>query len=1177
MTKAESAHLPHNFIHLKVHSSYSLAEGAIKLSDLLSHCQDEFIPAVAVTDTSNVFGAMDFCLSAVKCGLQSIIGAKILVKSPFKPKRVSLGTEIRPVFHELVLLAKSELGYKNLIKLISRAFLLHPDHHLPYVIFDQLEELSLDLICLTGGIKGGVADYLLKKETANSKTYFEKLKSFYGDNLYMEVHRFGIPGEVETEDDLVQMAYDQGVPLVATNEAFFIHKDQYTAHDALSCIAQGSYVYDPERPRLTPNHRFKSVSEMVELFKDLPEAIENTVRIAKRCHFVLEPLPPALPPFKTERGENEELRIQGEKGLDYRLERQVYGQNMTDAEKGGIRKTYFDRLKFEIDIIHRMGYSGYYLIVAEFIKWAKDQSIPVGPGRGSGAGSLVAWALTITDVDPIELNLLFERFLNPERISMPDFDIDFCQDRRDEVIQHVCDEYGADKVAQIITFGKLQAKAVIRDTGRVLGMPYGQVDRISKLIPTNPASPVTLTEALEQVPELHDEINGDEKTKELFNIALQLEGLYRHASTHAAGVVIAGEPLENIVALYKDENSALPATQFNMKFVELCSLVKFDFLGLKTLSVMQGAVDLVKEHQNIEIIMPEIPLDDKNTFDLLQSVETVGVFQLESTGMREVIRKLKPTQFEEVIALVALYRPGPMDDIPRYVACRHGEQEITYLHPMLEPILKETYGVMVYQEQVMQIAQQLAGYSLGQADLLRRAMGKKIKAEMDMQRDIFTEGCLKHNKIPGTTANRIFDAMAKFASYGFNKCHSAPYGLIAYQTAYLKANYPVEFTASTMNYDLQNTDKLCIGREELIRMKIPLLMPDVNKSFAKFTVEKCDLSDSMRKKGTSEFGVRYALAALKNVGESAIRLMVKEREENGLYTGLIDFTRRLDSKAVNKRMLENLISSGAFDSIESNRAKLFANIDSAIKNVGEKAAQLASDQQSLFGGGGAESVSLPEVSLIEARAWGRAEKAQHEFDAIGFYLSEHPVDAYQDMLKKYNVKSYTELSQTDFGAGEIAVNMAGVVVSKKERISKKGNKFAFVQFSDASGMFEGVLFAEAFTNGKALIEPGTAVLIKATAKREEGDLRFVIQDLSKLEDSVAATSKELTFTIKSHEIIDELYEALNASGRGSACVEITLVCDRFESIVKLRDSYKVTPKTIDDLSRIPHLKNIIVA
>ncbi len=1155
---------PTEFIHLKVHSSYSLAEGAIKSKDLLEHCVDESIPAVAMTDTFNVFGAMDFCLNAVKKGLQPIIGAKVLVKSPYHSKTVRLGEESKDTFHDLVLIAKSEAGYKNLIKIISRGYLEHPDHHAPYTTFDELKNLSEDLICLSGGMSGGIADYLQQDDQKNAKAYAKDLLGFFGDDLYMEVHRFGLPGEHAVEEKVIDLAYDLNIPLVATNEAFFIHEDQYKAHDALLCIAQGSYVYDPNRKQLTPNHRLKTAAEMCELFQDLPEAIENTVRIAKKCHYVLEPLPPALPPFKTERGEDEELRVQSEEGLDRRLERQVYKPDMSAEEKAEIHKTYHARLDFEINVIKKMGYSGYYLIVADFIKWAKANDIPVGPGRGSGAGSLVAWSLTITDVDPIELNLLFERFLNPERVSMPDFDIDFCQDRRDEVIQYVCDEYGADKVAQIITFGKLQAKAVIRDVGRVLGMPYGQVDRISKLIPANPANPVTLTEALEQVPELHDEINNDDKVKELFDIALQLEGLYRHASTHAAGVVIGGEPLENIVALYKDDNSALPATQFNMKFVELCSLVKFDFLGLKTLSVMQGAVNLVKQHRNIDIVMPEIPLDDQKTFDLLQSVETVGVFQLESAGMRDVIRKLKPTQFEEVIALVALYRPGPMDDIPRYVACRHGEQEITYAHPMLEPILKETYGVMVYQEQVMQIAQQLAGYSLGQADLLRRAMGKKIKEEMDKQRGIFIEGCKTHNKIPETTANTIFDAMAKFASYGFNKCHSAPYGLIAYQTAYLKANYPVEFTASMMNYDLQNTDKLGIGREELMRMDIPLLLPDVNASKARFTVETVD----------DRFGVRYALAALKNVGEGAIDAMVAEREASGPYTGLIDFARRLDSKVVNKRLLENLVKAGAFDSIDPNRAKLYQSIDLAIKHVGEKAAQEASSQHSFFGG---DAIQQPEVILPECRLWGRAEKAQFEFEAVGFYLSEHPTDAYQDMLRSYNVKSYKELCQTDFAGSELAVHLAGVVISKKERISKKGNKFAFVQFSDATGLYEGVLFAEAYTNSKELIESGTAVLVRATAKREEEEVRLMIQGLSKLDDSAAAASKTLRFTVRNHQALEELKSTLVQSGEGNAQVEILLSCGTYETVLALKERYKVTPKTIDDLSRIPDVADLMVA
>ena len=987
-------------------------------------------------------------------------------------------------------------------------------------------------------------------------------------SLYMEIHRFGIPGEAETESGLIDMAYELDIPLVATNEAFFLQKEHYQAHDALLCIAAGQYVYDTNRQRLTPEHRLKTPKEMCELFADLPEALENTVRIAKRCHFILEPLPPALPPFPTERGEDEELRIQSEEGLTRRLERQVYHSDMDDDEKQAIRQKYFDRLAFEINVIKGMGYSGYYLIVSDFIKWAKNNDIPVGPGRGSGAGSLVAWSLTITDVDPIDLNLLFERFLNPERVSMPDFDIDFCQDRRDEVIEYVCRAYGPEKVAQIITFGKLQAKAVIRDVGRVLGMPYGQVDRISKLIPANPANPVSLTEALDQVPELKEEIQNDEKVKELFDTALELEGLYRHASTHAAGVVIGGEPLENIVALYKDDKASLPATQFNMKFVELCSLVKFDFLGLKTLSVMQGAVDLVKKHRDIDIIMPEIPLDDAKTFELLQSVETVGVFQLESAGMRDVIRKLKPTQFEEVIALVALYRPGPMDDIPRYIACRHGEQEITYAHPMLEPILKETYGVMVYQEQVMQIAQQLAGYSLGQADLLRRAMGKKIKEEMDKQRDIFIEGCKTQNQIPHLTATKIFDAMAKFASYGFNKCHSAPYGLIAYQTAYLKANYPVEFTASMMNYDLQNTDKLGIGREELIRMGIPLLLPDINHSMARFTVEKTSTENG------ETFGVRYALAALKNVGEGAIDAMVHERETNGPFQSLIDFVQRLDSKIVNKRLLENLIKAGAFDSLDANRAKLYQNIDIALKHLGEKAAQKASSQQCFFG---AAAIDLPEVVLYECKPWGRAEKAQNEFDSIGFYLSEHPVDAYQDMLASQNVQTYKELAESSFPEGEKSVTLAGVIVSKKERISKKGNKFAFVQFSDSSGLFEGVLFAEAYENTKHLLDAGIPVMVKAIAKQEDDEVRLMIQGISKLDDSVASTSKVLTMHIHCQKGLSEVRAALNDTERGNAHVELTLMCDEFVTTLDLNETYKVTPRTIDALSCVPEIKHLKIA
>jgi DNA polymerase III, alpha subunit (EC 2.7.7.7) len=1165
------------FIHLKVHSAYSLAEGAIRIKDLLDFCKTQQMPAVALTDSCNTFGAMDFSLSAAKAGIQPIIGTKLKVRTPF-PKEIKTHIETHQEwsYHDLTLLAKSQIGYQNLIKIISRARLSAPVHlHLDnqeveshhYISFEELSALKQDLIVLTGGTQGPIAGYLLKEDPETALRYLLHLKDLFPHNLYIELHRFGLPEEHRTENALIELAYQHHVPLVATNEAFFVRKEQYLAHDALRCIATGKLLSDPKRQRLTPDHRLKTVSEMAELFQDLPEALENTVNIAKQCHFLLEPLTPLLPSFPSENGrsESDELRAQAEEGLRTRLVKQVFTADMTAEHQAETEKLYFDRLDFEIKVINQMGYPGYYLIVAEFIKYAKAQKIPVGPGRGSGAGSLVAWALTITDVDPIKFNLIFERFLNPERVSMPDFDIDFCQERRDEVIKHVCRKYGHDKVAQIITFGKLQAKAVVRDVGRVLGMPYGQVDKLSKLIPANPANPVSLQQALEQEPEIALLYRGDAEIKELIDIALQLEGLYRHASTHAAGIVIGQESLENIVALYQDDNSDMPATQFNMKFVELASLVKFDFLGLKTLSVMQYAVDRIREVHGIEVNLAEIPLDDKKTFDLLKRIETVGIFQLESAGMREVIRKLQPEQFEEVIALVALYRPGPMDDIPRYIACRNGTEEVRYAHPLLEEILQETYGVMVYQEQVMQIAQKLAGYSLGQADLLRRAMGKKIASEMEAQREIFIKGCKTHNDIPETTASEIFAAMAKFASYGFNKCHSAPYGLIAYQTAYLKANYPVEFIAAMMTYDMGNTDKLGLSREELNRLNIPLLPPDINASFARFTVEKVG----------DQYGVRYALAALKNAGEPAINAIVAEREQNGPFVDIIDFVRRLDSRAVNKRLLESLIAAGAFDRLDTNRAKLMGSLDIVMRYVGENAKRSASSQVSLFDGGDAEA--LPPVKLADSMPWSRFERAHQEFEAIGFYLSEHPVEAYQELLSQYQVKTYQQVQAMALSSEEKAVTLAGVIASKKERLSKSGNKYAFVQFSDPSGLFEGVLFSEAYTNGRALLETGIPLLIRATVKREDEEIKMMIQGLQKLDESASAGSKTLSLTIKDPEALLQVSASLMLGGSGQTQVELQLHCDQFISVVALKDRYKVTPKTLDALSIIRHVQDIKVA
>lgn len=1155
------------FIPLKVHSAYSLAEGAIKIPDLLDASFNLGIPAVALTDTNNLFGAMEFSLSAVKKGIQPILGAVIPVESPFEQKNKHAVENAPKKIHELVFLVTSEQGYKNLIKIISRSYLTPHESPKPCTNFETLRAFSEGLIVLTGGIKGGIAQYLLEGEPDLAKAYLETLKELYQERLYTEIHRFGLEEESQTEEHLITLAYEYNIPLVATNEAFFLHEDQYQAHDVLLCIADGKYINQLDRRRVTPHHRLRSPEEMVHLFRDLPEAIQNTVLIAQRCHFILNPLNPRLPCFDTQKGEAQELKDQAIQGLEYRLQKQVLKPHLPPQEQQDLEKKYFDRLALEIEVINRMGYAGYYLIVAEFIQWAKNHNIPVGPGRGSGAGSLVAWALTITDVDPIRWNLIFERFLNPERVSMPDFDVDFCQDRRDEVIEHVCEKYGRDRVAQIITFGKLQARAVVRDVGRVLGMPYGQVDKLSKLIPSNPTNPVNLQEAINQEPEIGAMAEREPEIKNLLDIALQLEGLYRHASTHAAGVVIGGEPLENIVALYYDGKAALPATQFNMKYVEFAGLVKFDFLGLKTLTILQETVNLIKKHQGIEINLAEVPLDDKKTFELLQRVEAVGIFQLESAGMRDVLRKLQPQAFEEIIALVALYRPGPMDDIPRYIACRHGEETIRYAHPLMEESLKETYGVMVYQEQVMQIAQKLAGYSLGQADLLRRAMGKKIKSEMDAQQDIFIQGCIQHNGIKESVASQIFDQMAKFASYGFPKGHAAPYALISYQTAYLKANHPVEFLAAMMTYDRQNTDKLSLLREELHRLHIPLLPPDINRSFSKFSLEKL---------ANGQMGIRYALAALKNVGEGAIDIITQEREENGPFKGIIDFVRRFESKILNKRLLESLIAAGAFDSLEHNRAKLYNALDTLSKHIGEKITQSNSLQHSLFHGTAQGGLSLPEVLLPETLDWTKFERAQYEFDAIGFYLSDHPVKSYQDILKQLRVKTYEELRQSP-PKETTTVMLAGVVVSKKERLSKSGQKYAFVQFSDSSGLFEGVLFSDVFAASRDSLENGNVILLRAEARTEAEEIRLTIQNVQKLDDSFSTSSKILSCVVTHSKAFFPLKDLLATTEPGATAIQLTLRDDSYESVLTLKQKVKVTPRILDRLSSLPHVENIKVS
>ncbi len=888
-----------DFVHLRVHTAYSLSAGAIRVKKLVERCRAEQMPAVAITDTGNLFGALEFATSCAEAGIQPIIGCELALAGG-ATIRVN-GAGGRPAEPDrIVLLVQSEAGYRNLLALVSQSYLSGEGGVEPAVAISDLAASGDGLICLAGGAKGPVGRLLAEGQGDAAEAVLGELSAAFPGRLYIELTRHGEPQEERSEPGLVDLAYRHGLPLVATNDAYFPDRDFYDAHDALLCIAQSTVVADTDRKRLTPSHYFRPAGEMREVFADLPEACDNTLVIARRCAFIPQPRQPILPTFPTTAGESEEadLRRAASAGLATRLAAQGVGE--------GEARPYRERLEFELATIIQMGFAGYFLIVADFIQWAKRAGIPVGPGRGSGAGSVVAWALTITDLDPLRFGLLFERFLNPERVSMPDFDIDFCQDRRDEVIRYVQQKYGRDRVAQIITFGTLQARAVLRDVGRVLAMPYGQVDRLCKLVPNNPAHPVSLERAIAGEPALQQQRDGDERVARLIEIALKLEGLYRHASTHAAGVVIGDRPLAELVPLYRDPRSDMPVTQFNMKWVERAGLVKFDFLGLKTLTVVARCQELL-EARGVVLDFANLPLDDRPTYELLARGDTIGVFQVEGQGTRDMLRKLRPDRFEDIVAAIALYRPGPMESIPRYTAVKHGEEMPDYLHPTLEPILKETYGVMTYQEQVMQIAQRLAGYSLGGADVLRHAMGKKIQSEMDAQRKTFVEGAMARG-IERRLAELIFDQMAKFAGYGFNKPHAAAYALITYQTAYLKANHPVEFMAASMTLELGNTDKLAHFRQELNRLGIRLLPPDINRSQPGFSVE----TDA----ATGRPAIRYALAAVKGVGEEAMRVLVQERERNGPFRNPGDFARRLDPKSFNRRQYESLAKAGAFDPLE---------------------------------------------------------------------------------------------------------------------------------------------------------------------------------------------------------------------------------------------------------------------
>jgi DNA polymerase-3 subunit alpha len=1078
-----------------------MLEGAMEPKTIAERAAKLGFPAVALADRNGLYGAMSFSDACFGKGVQPIIGTMLGVARP-----PEIGGEMR--IDWLALLAKDEQGYANLCKLVSSAHLDRPVEEEPHVEFSKLEGLNEGLIALTAGAEGALARLFADGQQVKAEAYLDRLENLFPERLYVELSRRGDVIEEAAETALIDLAYARELPIVATNPAAYADPSFHAAHDAMLCIANSAYVESADRINSSLDAWLKGSAAMEELFADLPEALANTAVIAQRCAVAAPKRRPILPRLSDD--EDEQLRRDAHAGLAVRLK----GRSIEDLQR------YTERLDYELDIITGMGFAGYFLIVADFIKWAKANDIPVGPGRGSGAGSVVAWALTITDLDPLALGLLFERFLNPERVSMPDFDIDFCETHRDKVITYVQAKYGRDKVAQIITFGRLKARAVLKDTGRVLQMSYGQVDRLAKLIPNHPTDPWTLERSLNGVTELAAEYRGDPDVKRLFDLAMKLEGLPRHASTHAAGVVIGDRPLDELVPLYRDPRSDMPVTQFDMKYVEAAGLVKFDFLGLKTLSVLKEGQRLLAE-QGVEVDFGALPWDDPEVFQLLQRGDTVGVFQVESEGMRRTLSAVKPTRFEDIIALNALYRPGPMDNIPMFGRRKNGQETIEYPHPLLEGILQETYGIFVYQEQVMQAAQILAGYSLGGADLLRRAMGKKIKSEMDAQRATFVDGCAAHNNIPAAKANELFDLIDKFAGYGFNKSHAAAYALLTYQTAWLKAHHRAEFYAASMSFDVALTDKLAMFVEDMRRGEVECLPPDINASHASFTV----------KKGA----VRYALGALKGVGEKAMEQLVDERERTGPFTSLEDFAARIDPRLLNRRQLESLAGAGAFDGIKPERAAVFEAAETILAHASSAQEQRESGQAGLFGSNGAEAVP---IRLPRDAQWTLAQRMAAERDAFGFYFSAHPVDASRHLLAAHKVKRFGELAAVGIAEGErVGATMAGLVEDTRWRTSAKGRRYMMATLSDSSGQFIATAFDDEATSAlEAAAKAGLCGLLSVELDRRAGDEapRVTIKRFQPLSDLARRTRLQMTIRVPdgstAERIVHLLADARSSNG-----------------------------------------------
>jgi len=1069
------------FIHLRCLSSYSLSESTLKIKKLVNLAKKNNMPALAITDNNNMFGVFEFAQECINNNIQPIIGTSINL----------IDIQIKNTISQLSFLVKNETGYKNLIYLSSLSY-LNKNRDVGISIAD-IEGHTEGLFCFLGGEFNPLL--ILHNQNKQTDDFINTLKKLFNNNLLFELQRINDSDIDSFEDELIRKSHKFNIPLIGTNNIKFGEVDEFSAHDALLCVAQKTTINSGNRKTSNNQIAFKNNEQMLDIFSDIPEILENNFNVAISCSYYPREVLPKLPKFKNNLNLSEsDLLVKiASNGLDKKIKENKILE----------KKNYKERLNYEIEIINKMGFAGYFLIVSDFVNWAKENNIPVGPGRGSGAGSVAAWSLGITDLDPIKYSLLFERFLNPERVSMPDFDIDFCQIRRDEVIEYVNKKYGSDSVAHIITFGTLASRAAVRDIGRVLEVPYGEVDSFAKLIPFNPGSPLTLAESIKSEKSLRDIINTDETLSNVVDISLKLEGVHRHASTHAAGVVIGDTRLSNIVPLYKDPNTETNATQFSMKYVEKAGLVKFDFLGLTTLSIINECVNLIKNEIH-NFSLKDVPLDDLKTFQQLSRGSAVGVFQLESNGMSTVLKQLQPDKFEEIIAVVALFRPGPMDNIPSFCNRKHGREEINYIHPKLKDVLKETYGIIVYQEQVMEIAQVLSNYSLGEADLLRRAMGKKIQKEMDDQKNRFIEGALK-NDISEKEASKIFDLVDKFAGYGFNKSHAAGYALISYQTAYLKANFPHEFMTATLNFSIDRTDKIISLKQELEKLEISFLKPDINFSKEQFTIERSE----------SKKSIRFGLSAIKGVGSKSIKSVVSVREQKGKFISIIDFLTKVEPEVINKRQLEKLIQSGSFDSIEINRSKLFFNVPQFVNLFGSNNSKL--NQNLLFQ---EEEISFEDKNLFNQKisVWNSSETLKNELEVVGFYFSDHPLKHYPQ--KFFEIQNISMFNDIDLNKNGKKIRLCGSVLDIKERSNKDGRKYAFVTVSEVNSQYELSIFSENLSKFRYLLKEGNLLIFDIDIILNNNDPRFVIRIIKKLESEFNNLEKKIDIFIEPDQLIE---------------------------------------------------------